>query len=79
MEEEEEDIVQEDMILEDPNAMNEEHASMIEQQRQAQQKKVSRPKKANPYDEQGGQYWPILISIGVFLPTVILLCKCKYS
>lgn len=72
-EDEEEDIFQEDMIQEDPNAMNEEHAHMIDQQRRSQQKKVSRPKKANPYDEQSSQYWPILISIGVFLPTVILL------
>ena len=70
---EDEDIVQEDIIQEDPAKPD-----MHKERRApepAQQKKVSRPKKANPYDDQSAQYWPIIISIGVFLPTVILLCK----
>ncbi|XP_063674081.1 malectin-like isoform X2 [Bolinopsis microptera] len=68
---EDEDIVQEDIIQEDPAKPD-----MHKERRApepAQQKKVSRPKKANPYDDQSAQYWPIIISIGVFLPTVILL------
>ena len=56
--------------------MQEQRRIIEQKQREAaQQKKVLRPKKANPYEDTGAQYWPILISIGIFLPTVILLCK----
>jgi len=73
---EEEEIVQEEIIQEEINKPDpsQQQRRVEEQQRTQQQKKVLRPKKANPYDnEANGQYWPILISIGVFLPTVILL------
>ena len=69
----EEEIVQEELIEEEV-----EESDVIDNReppKQAQPKKVSRPKKANPYDEQSAQYWPIIISIGVLLPTVVILCK----
>ena len=73
LESEDDDIVQEDIIEEDPAKPDMHKERHVPEP--PQQKKVSRPKKANPYDDQSAQYWPIIISIGVFLPTVILLCK----
>ena len=70
---EDDEIVQEDIIEEDPAKPDMHKERRVPEP--PQQKKVSRPKKANPYDDQSAQYWPIIISIGVFLPTVILLCK----
>ena len=54
---------------------------MVEDERPPpkQPKKVSRPKKANPYEDQSAQYWPIIISIGVLLPTVVILCKLRQA
>ena len=69
----EDEIVQEELIQEDP--VRQDLPDPSQSVPKQAPKKVSRSKKANPYDDQDTQYWPILIGIGVFLPTVILLCK----
>lgn len=72
LQKEDDEIIQEDIIEEEISKPDMLQENIVEQP-QAQPKKVSRPKKANPYEDTSAQYWPILISIGIFLPTVILL------
>jgi len=83
----EDDIVQDEIIQEEPKAPEPAPAKEApappptQQQQQAppshttsDKKRIARPKKANPYQQtDNSQYWPIIISIGVFFPTVILL------
>lgn len=86
---EEDDIVQDEIIQEEakPEAVPEQAPPPPPQQQQAppshttsDKKRIARPKKANPYQQtDNSQYWPIIISIGVFFPTVILLCKLRVT
>lgn len=84
---EDEEIVQDEIINEEPKAPEPEPEQQqstpppVQQQQQqsssqptSDKKRIARPKKANPYQQtESSQYWPIIISIGVFFPTVILL------
>ena len=42
----------------------------------AKKRKTSGPKAANPYDLEDSSFiYPILVAIGIFLPTLLCLCK----
>eukprot|EP00116_Pleurobrachia_bachei_P003119 sb/3463381/ len=72
---EQDEIVQEELIQEEPTRSEEMETDVSVWQGFVCGFFHRSGLKASPYDEEDTQYWPILIGIGVFLPTVILLCK----
>ena len=45
--------------------------------REKKQRKTSGPKVQDPYDSEdsGNYFYPLLIALGLFIPTVLCLCK----
>ena len=54
-----------------------EEAEEAEPAREKKNRKTSGPKAVDPYDtEDSGNYlYPLLIALGLFIPTVLCLCK----